>query len=301
MSVELLEKEIRRLLSTTEPEAICISGRWGVGKTYAWNHFLREAQAANGIALSRYAYVSLFGTSSIDELKSKIFENTVDSKTVGIEPSVETFRDNIGSFAKLWVKRTWGFAKRIDWIKENVGGFVPSGLLYVRETIVCLDDLERLGEGLSLLDVFGLVSTLKDHKKCKVVLILNKDELGNNRAAEFEKYFEKIIDVHMEFDPTAAECAQIALTRTTPTDKLLAECVTKLGIANIRIIKKIERAVQRIEPLVAEFDGEVLRQAVQSLALLGWHVYEPDNAPSLDCLKKTQASAGCKPSIGVTR
>ena len=63
MSIQLIENEIRRFLSTSEPEVICISGHWGVGKTFAWNRFLKDAKAKNEIALARYSYVSLFSVS----------------------------------------------------------------------------------------------------------------------------------------------------------------------------------------------------------------------------------------------
>ena len=45
MSTELVEveKEIARFLVSPEPEVLCISGKWGVGKTFSWNVFLRTA------------------------------------------------------------------------------------------------------------------------------------------------------------------------------------------------------------------------------------------------------------------
>jgi hypothetical protein len=42
--MEVVANEIRRFLSTTEPEVMCISGHWGVGKTFAWNRYLQEAK-----------------------------------------------------------------------------------------------------------------------------------------------------------------------------------------------------------------------------------------------------------------
>ena len=80
MSTELIEREIQRFLASEEPEVACISGRWGVGKTYAWNRYLRDALAAKKVALSHYAYVSLFGVNSLDELKFSIFENSALSR-----------------------------------------------------------------------------------------------------------------------------------------------------------------------------------------------------------------------------
>jgi hypothetical protein len=77
VSIELVRSEIERFLSTDEPEAICISGPWGVGKTFAWNRYLKDALARNKIALGRYSYVSLFGVNSLEEFKYSIFENSM--------------------------------------------------------------------------------------------------------------------------------------------------------------------------------------------------------------------------------
>src|ERR1700739_1746213 len=91
VSLELIQNEIRRFLSTAEPEVICISGHWGVGKTFAWNRFLRDA-SQKGIALKRYSYVSLFGVNSLEEFKYSIFENSVKSSEIGTEPSLDTLQ-----------------------------------------------------------------------------------------------------------------------------------------------------------------------------------------------------------------
>jgi hypothetical protein len=74
VSVALIENEIRRLLSTKDPEVVCIRGRWGVGKTFAWRHYLADAHAQKGdIALKCYAYVSLFGMNSLDDFQVRRF------------------------------------------------------------------------------------------------------------------------------------------------------------------------------------------------------------------------------------
>lgn len=100
MSIKLVESEIRRFLSTDDPEVVCISGQWGVGKTFAWNRYLKEAQREHKITLPRYSYVSLFGINSLDELKYSIFENTVQSSNVGIRPSLETLQSNTKAVAE---------------------------------------------------------------------------------------------------------------------------------------------------------------------------------------------------------
>src|SRR6266478_9056950 len=98
MSIELIEQEIRRFLSTSDPEVMSFSGRWGVGKTFAWKKLLKAAQGDGKIPLN--SYVSLFGVNSLEELKYSIFENTVASSDVGVEPSLETLKSNTGAVVK---------------------------------------------------------------------------------------------------------------------------------------------------------------------------------------------------------
>ena len=71
---ERAQAELKRFLSTEDAETLCFSGHWGVGKTYTWQTLLTEATNANEVGLRRYAYVSLFGINSLDDLKLTIFE-----------------------------------------------------------------------------------------------------------------------------------------------------------------------------------------------------------------------------------
>ena len=288
MSLKLVESEVRRFLSTKEPEVICLSGRWGVGKTFAWKRYLKDAQAAQTIGLKRYSYVSLFGVNSLDELKYSIFENSVDSTEIGIEPNLETLRSNTTAAAKRLGKKSVWFLEQLPIIKQYVGGLGPAWFLLVRNTIVCLDDIERHGKNLNVRDVLGLVSNLKEQRGCKTCLILNDEAMEEIR--EFRTYFEKVVDTALKFEPSAAESADIALQGATESLKILAGSCVALGISNIRLIKRIERLVQAIEPILKEFDEVVLKQTVQSLALLTWSMYEPNTAPSLDYLQKIRGA-----------
>src|SRR5262249_25231240 len=77
MSIAQARGEIERFLGSEIPEVLCFKGKWGVGKTYTWNEFLKNAKAAGGIALKRYSYVSLFGLGTIEQLKLALVENTI--------------------------------------------------------------------------------------------------------------------------------------------------------------------------------------------------------------------------------
>ena len=70
MAVEVVQQQIEKFLSSETPEVMSIKGDWGVGKTYAWNKYLKFAKNKNKIALGKYSYVSLFGVNSLGTLNS---------------------------------------------------------------------------------------------------------------------------------------------------------------------------------------------------------------------------------------
>jgi hypothetical protein len=299
MSTRIVQNELLRFLSTMEPEVTCISGHWGVGKTFAWNKYVHEAKGRKDIKLKRYSYVSLFGLNSLDDLKYAIFENTVTSSEIG-EPTLKSLQTNtLAALEGVGRRFTW-FIQQIPLVRSHVGGLGPAWFLTVSETIVCIDDLERRGKGLSIRDVMGLASHLKERKRCKILLILNDEALEADKS-EFEMYYEKVVDTALRFAPTAQECVEIALDGDNPSNKILAECCVALGICNIRLIKKVERAIRRIESLLQTYDASVFEYAVRSLVLFGWSVYDPKRAPALDYLTARTAEKLYAPGKPVTQ
>ncbi len=285
MSIEIVRSEIRKFLAGSEPEVISITGHWGVGKTYAWRRYLIEARDEKKIGLKHYAYVSLFGLNSLEELKYSIFENTLDVSVIDVAPSLATLKSHTEEIGKVVGKQAIGFLQRLSPFKAHIGDIGPAWFLSVSDTIVCVDDIERRGANLSAREVLGLVSFLKEQRNCKVVLIWNDDAEDKERA-EFDKYHEKVMSRSLTFAPTPAESTQIALAQSSLPLRMLAGNCISLGISNIRLIKRIERSVRELEQLLSKFDIDVLRQAVHSFTLIAWSIYEPARAPSLDFLRR---------------
>jgi hypothetical protein len=290
MSLGLIEDQIRIFLASADPEVICIIGRWGVGKTYAWKKLLREAAESGQIALKSYSYVSLFGVNSLEQAKLSVFENQVHVSAApdGL-PKTEWLVEKVKAAVKSSSgKKTARMVLEVPFLSRFTGSLGPMWFAIVKETIVCIDDIERRGSSLSIRDVLGLVSLLKEQKQCKVVLVLNDDALTKADQEEFQRYFEKTVDTAYRFAPSPEESTRIALKTAVPTNKQLAEHCITLGISNIRVIKKIERAIQKLQPLLNGFDGEVTRVAVHSLTMLGWSIYEPGIAPSLEYIQRLE-------------
>ena len=288
---EILQQELGRFLNSADPDVLCITGAWGVGKTFTWQLALNQATKNKAVKLPRYSYVSLFGINSLQELKLAIFENTtflLDSKSEGVIGRAK----KAGSGLLGWAQKSTDLLGEAPVIGEFLKAAGPLFFSSVRSEIVCIDDLERRGVDLRIKDVLGLVTFLKEQRHCKVVLLLNNAELDPAGAADFYGYFEKVIDGHLKFQPLPEDFVRIALPGADDASRLIGANCKSLGIANIRIIKKIERFVRMIQPLLSDFDELVFHQAAHSLSLLAWSKYEPGLAPDLSYLKHYSAFFG---------
>ena len=130
-------------------------------------------------------------------------------------------------------------------------------------------------------DVLGLITSLRDERQCGVLLLLNEEKLGDGKES-FNRHFEKVIDNRLVFAPSAPDAAEIAIKGTDEISRLIRKNCVLLNIANIRVIKKIERLIRSIEPLIAERSDTIKEQTVHTLTILGWTKYQPDKAPPFD-------------------
>ncbi len=278
-STDMVRSEIVRFLRSPEPEVICITGEWGVGKTYTWQTGLDQVKADQSFALTQYSYASLFGINSLESLKLTLFENFdfLDS------PPDSNLAKGVHYFKSLTskAKRLNQLLTALPYVGQVLSKAGPLYFSLIRNQIVCIDDLERRGRGLDLKDVFGLVSFLREQRACKVVLLLNEEALAEDKA-DFDTYFEKVVDARLVFSPTAAEATQIALPRHDSVIDLLRRNCEALKISNIRVIKKIERLVLQVAPHLKSLAPELTQQAVHSLTLFGWSKFQPKLAPPID-------------------
>lgn len=283
-----IEEEIRRFLKSKEPEVLCIKGPWGVGKTYAWKKYLAEAKESRELGLDLYSYVSLFGLNSLDDVRFAIFERTVTGHHLTTGPDATTFRDLTNKSTEL------GRRSRpvIDALSSVFGWKGASEALYkaafltVRAQMICLDDLERAGKELSVRDVLGLASFLKEERQCKIVLLLNDERMEGDERDDFTQQLEKVADTTLVFDLSAEEACEIAFSGAEPVGERISPRIVELGINNIRVIKKTERLALRLCQMLEKYDCGVIDQAIATMVLASWAVQQPKVAPSLEFVRE---------------
>ncbi len=276
MSIDIIESQIGRFLASEAPEVMSIKGGWGVGKTYAWNKYLTQAKNQKKIVLRKYSYVSLFGINSLEDLKFSIFENMVTDDSIGRRPTVESFKASTTKLSREFGKKTLPILSANSPLIHSHSMIDSLSFLALEKTIICVDDFERKGNNIEAQDILGLITQLKEQKKCKVILILNDESLSEDSSIDYIKLREKVIDTELRFAPTAEDCVAIALNGEKNA-RQLGSHITKLGINNIRIIKKIEKLSALLVPLLKKYDDQVLSQALRTVTLLTWCYYGQTN------------------------
>jgi Cdc6-like AAA superfamily ATPase len=166
MSTKLAKQEIERFLASAEPEVLCIRGKWGTGKTYNWKTVAKAAKMKpGGVALNTYCYVSLFGVSSLADIKMQIVQATVPRKAIG-EPDATNrwlaLYDTMESAAKKAAMKAVSFLG-----KSQFEAAMAAMAATISRQIICIDDLERKGAGLSTADVLGLISHFREENSAK--------------------------------------------------------------------------------------------------------------------------------------
>lgn len=76
MSVQQTKEVVKQFIASKHNDFLVMRGEWGVGKTFLWNECVSELIIDGNSIYPSHAYVSLFGISSIEELKTTVFAST---------------------------------------------------------------------------------------------------------------------------------------------------------------------------------------------------------------------------------
>lgn len=178
-----IENVIAEYLKNSRAEyAVMIDGDWGSGKTYFLTHSLMRIMETIDIGKDKrrkYAYVSLYGAKSIDEISKEIVFQSFGKKN---KKKVET-ADAVMETASNILTASLGVVNfDLSKIKDTLAK------IDINNWIICFDDLERCC--LPINEILGYMNRLVEHNKCKVIVLANEKEIGKmnlNQRLE-EKY-----------------------------------------------------------------------------------------------------------------
>jgi Cdc6-like AAA superfamily ATPase len=230
------EKILINFLNDESLKVLAIKGRWGVGKTHLVQNVLEKSSG------KQFYYSSMFGVSSLEQLKGQILLN-VNKPTINesnpqknwhqliFNPIKKLFQSICETIKKpfqsvlSWISQNSSQVSKIPKIEDlsllgsikvplsgaviSIGGDLLLNYLFstTSNSIICIDDLERKSSSFQLDELLGFVDYLVQKLHSKVILIYNEDRLFNDKLSKenLNDYREKIIDIEISLNPKTEE------------------------------------------------------------------------------------------------
>ncbi|HEN4987988.1 TPA: hypothetical protein U6I43_004612 [Klebsiella variicola subsp. variicola] len=270
----------------SDDKVAVLKGEWGVGKTHFWKRYYSKKNKAKEIQQIAYAYVSLFGVNSINEIKKEIYQNTVPINELLYRETVYSKSEILAGKLLSSLPRLLKYNKITKLLFKYIGfdfnfyGIKSSDLSssleysFVNRYLICFDDLERRGKSLDLKDFMGFIDNLARDKHCKLILIFNENNLKDNDEERlFNEYREKVVDVDIMYNPGVADNVKRVFHSNDQNFSHILSAASELQIKNIRILNKIKKILYTYDHLLNFSRKEVRREFVYRVILLAYVFY----------------------------
>lgn len=171
---DLVESILDYIRADYTDYAIMINGEWGSGKTYFWNHKVRnkiESMQLNG---KRYKtiYMSLYGISNLEEISKKIFIET----TQLMDKNLKKYMDSKGQVTIPEYAKTGLDMANLFGVTQNGDKLDYADFFSTDDKVLCFDDLERAN--VDVIDILGYINNFVEHDHIKTIIICNEKELS---------------------------------------------------------------------------------------------------------------------------
>ncbi|MEH2334684.1 hypothetical protein [Nostoc sp.] len=268
VSREEAENILKKFLDNENYKVLAVKGNLGVGKTHLVQSFLYKHKG------EYYYYGSVFGISSIEQLKSRILAN---NKNQAGSNSANEFLANIFE----------GFHRNSERLQRttkidlplpgqtsipvvgsliSMAGDLALNILFngIKNSIICIDDLESKSK-FPLDELLGFVEYLVQELKCKIILIDNEDILLEDAASKkaLEHYRQKVIDREFKLDPTVEENLDF-IFKDNPDIEVIKSVFINAGTNNIRVIRKTKWLIDELIPLMKDWQPSLRNQVIRN-------------------------------------
>ena len=171
---DLVESILDYIRADYTDYAIMLNGEWGSGKTYFWNHKIRnkiESMSLNGKRY-RTIYMSLYGISNLEEISKKIFIET----TQLMDKNLKKYMDANGQISIPEYAKTGLDMANFFGVTQNGDKLDYAEFFSTDDKVLCFDDLERAN--VDVIDILGYINNFVEHDHIKTIIICNEKELS---------------------------------------------------------------------------------------------------------------------------
>lgn len=216
----MIKTGVKTYLSICHSGTLMISGEWGSGKSYFVKHELLpyistiewspkedDSSSFTGEILKIVhnssfdkgkffpVMVSIFGKNKTSEIEDSIIECWLNKNTNGTVEKLEKISDGI---SKLWNRseklKSWFDMSDILDLKPKLKiNELP------KNTVIILDDLERVSEDIKDVDLMGFINNLSENLGFKVIIIANEEYFDDQHKKQ-QDFKEKVIEKTLKFN-----------------------------------------------------------------------------------------------------
>jgi KAP family P-loop domain protein len=190
---------VKDYLTKETNNALLITGKWGVGKTYFFDNILSEKIEETSIKEDENVKykpirVSLSGVTNIDDIERRIVAELYPSLNKGVK----------------WGKGIFKLLLSIPKIKEYIPKIPNSDVIDsgTNNLVICFDDLERISKTFPIDSLIGYINNLTENNNLKTIIIANTDKIKDE---SFDEIKEKLIGREIEYKINIEEIFDILI------------------------------------------------------------------------------------------
>lgn len=184
--------------------AFMITGAWGCGKTYFFNHEITDELKSHNITTVK---VSLFGVESTDKVLSKIksellYLKSQESKDDEKKSILDTIkRKSITAFKNHKDKIYGGLSLLTDKdFSQIIESLIDFHSIDKEKVVICFDDLERAIRSGNPDTLMGMINDLTENQGFKVIVMANEGFMKQTDKQSLQ-FKEKVVEKSLLYKP----------------------------------------------------------------------------------------------------
>lgn len=220
---ELISKYLSDYMHNPDPQyAVMLKGKWGCGKSFFVNKWIKEyTNAGEGVSL-KPIYVSLYGlkdTSQITEAIDRVLHPLLYSK------GAELTKKLLGIAGKVVLKTSFDVNKdgsediSLDATLDSLSLLLSKDINILGNKLIIFDDLERCLIDMKLL--LGYINSFAEHGSCHVILVGDETRVVSRWKKTLIEFKEKTVGREFEIMPDVDDAITCFLHGYIPSDEWL--------------------------------------------------------------------------------
>lgn len=220
---ELISKYLSDYLLNPDPQyAVMLKGKWGCGKSFFVNKWIKEYKPADRKKSLKPIYVSLYGlkdTSQITESIDRVLHPLLYSKGAKLTKKL------LGIAGKVVLKTSFEGNKEgkgdisLDATLDSLSILLSKDINILGNKLIIFDDLERCLIDMKLL--LGYINSFVEHGSCHVILVGDETRVVSRWKKTLIEFKEKTVGREFEIMPDVDDAITCFLHGYIPSDEWL--------------------------------------------------------------------------------